>query len=66
MPTAQPAAPARCCATPTYAATLRAIGGEGADAFYDGAIAAGIVAAVRGALATPACCRRRSRGLSRR
>ncbi|APH72102.1 gamma-glutamyltransferase [Aquibium oceanicum] len=33
---------------PTYAATLRTIGAEGADAFYEGPIAEEIVAAVQG------------------
>mgnify|MGYP001022747675 CR=1 FL=1 len=49
FPDGQPVAAGGTLTNPAYAATLRKLAAKGADAFYTGEIAEGIVAAVRGA-----------------
>lgn len=49
FPDGQPVAAGATLTNPAYADTLRRLASEGADAFYRGEIALGIVAAVRGA-----------------
>lgn len=49
FPNGQPVAAGAILTNPAYAETLRQLASEGADAFYRGEIALGIVAAVRGA-----------------
>jgi gamma-glutamyltranspeptidase/glutathione hydrolase len=49
LPDGEPIAEGSTLVNPAYADTLRAIAAGGADAFYDGEIAEGIVATVRGA-----------------
>ena len=53
FPGGQPVAAGSTLKNPDYAATLRRLAAEGADAFYTGEIAEGIVAAVRGAADNP-------------
>lgn len=53
FPGGQPVAPGARLTNPAYADTLRALAGQGADAFYRGPIAQEIVAAVRGAEDNP-------------
>lgn len=53
FPGGQPVAAGATLKNPAYAATLRKLAAEGADGFYKGEIAAGIVAAVRGAADNP-------------
>ena len=54
QPTASPSPSGTMLRNPEFAATLRAIAAQGADAFYTGEIAADIVAAVRAPSRTPA------------
>ncbi|WP_179378073.1 gamma-glutamyltransferase [Jannaschia marina] len=49
LPNGQPLQKGETLRNPAYGATLRAIAAEGADAFYEGEIAEGVVATVRGA-----------------
>lgn len=53
LPGGTPVAAGDRLGNPAYADTLRTIAADGADAFYTGAIAEGIVAAVRGAPGNP-------------
>lgn len=53
FPGGQPVAAGAMLKNPAYAETLRMLAAEGADSFYKGEIAEGIVAAVRGAAGNP-------------
>ncbi|PTX54136.1 gamma-glutamyltranspeptidase/glutathione hydrolase [Litoreibacter ponti] len=53
VPEGAPIAEGNTLQNPAYAETLRAISADGADAFYSGEIAAGIVETVRGAAGNP-------------
>ena len=53
FPDGQPVAQGSTLKNPAYARTLRAIAQDGADAFYEGAVAEQITAAVRGATDNP-------------